>query len=359
MSNQQTFLEAMQERGISRRAFMKFAAITASSLALTGQQAKVFADYLSCAVKPRVVWLSFQQCTGCSESLLRSFNNPLSPPPGPCDANVPPQAASISFDNLILNFISLDYHETLQVAAGYQAEKARKDSLETPGYVLIVDGSISTGSAEYWSCAAGNSNLATLKEALSGAALVIALGTCATYGGIPKANPNPSNAKGYQDLITAGLLPGVTVNSPPLINLAGCPPMAQVITGTIAYYLAYRALPAFDSAALRRPAVYYGTSVHATCPRYQHWVDNEFATSHGDEKAKKGWCLLYLGCRGPEVRNACTSLGWNTDPSDNPATILNNSPMHTGHGCIGCSEPDFWDTGLSGRFSKGFYTIQQ
>jgi hydrogenase small subunit len=364
MSNQQTFLEALQQQGISRRAFLKFAAITASSLALSAKEARVFAAALASAPRPTVIWLSFQQCTGCSESILRSYNIPAYTIPG--DANQYPGSASI--ESLILGVISLDYHETLQVAAGDQAEKARKDAMAKGGYVLIVDGSIPHGETEFWSCAAGNSNLNTLKEAVQDAALVVALGTCAAYGGIPAAAPNPTNASGYGDLVDPKKLGLITADIgktlPPYVNISGCPPMAEVITGTIAYFLAYGALPPLepaerDGTKLMRPLAYYGTSVHDTCPRHEHWVNNEFAASHGDDNAKKGWCLLHIGCRGPEVRNACTKLGWNKDPADNPATILKNSPMHTGHGCIGCSEPKFWDTGLNGRFSKGFYTIQQ
>ena len=260
---------------------------------------------------------------------------------------------------MFLNTISLDYHETLQVAAGDQAEKMRKDSMQAAygSYVLIVDGSIPKADKEFWSCAAGNSNLRTLNEAVQGAGLVIALGTCATHGGIPAASPNPSNAAGYGDLVTQGLVSKVGGGSlPPYLNLSGCPPMASVITGTIAYYLT-SGMPTLDS--LKRPTLFYGATVHSTCPRLPHWEANEFALSHGDENAKKGWCLLHIGCRGPEVYNSCTSLGWNVDPDDNAGTILKNSPMHTGHGCIGCSEPNFWDTGLNGKFSKGFYTIQQ
>jgi hydrogenase small subunit len=340
MSKQPTFIEALTQQGVSRRSFMKFAAITASSLALSSQQARVFAAALAAAPKPTVIWLSFQQCTGCSESILRSY--------GP----------DLSIENLILNVISLDYHETLQVAAGYQAEKCRTDAMAAAygKYVLIVDGSIPSGETEFWSCAAGNSNLASLNEAVQGAALVIALGTCATYGGIPAAYPNPTHASGYGDLVTKELVKATPGNTlPPYLNISGCPPMAAVITGTIAYFLT-KGLPALDS--LKRPTVFYGATVHETCPRFEHWKANEFATSHGDAGAQQGYCLLHLGCRGPEVRNACTKLGWNMDPNDDASRILKNSPMHSGHGCLGCSEPNFWDTGVNNRFSKGFYTFQ-
>jgi len=334
MSHEQTFLEALSQRGVSRRSFLKFAAITASSLALSGAAAKAFADTLASARKPTVIWLSFQQCTGCSESILRSFNP--------------------SIENLILDVISLDYHETLQVAAGYQAEEARAKAMKDAygSYVLIVDGAIPSGATEFWSANAGNSNLATLNDAVSGAALVIALGTCATHGGIPAAYPNPSHAAGYGDLVSQGLVHG-NGRLPPHVNITGCPPMAEVITGTIAYYLAQGGLPPLD--VFKRPLVFYGSTVHDSCPRKGHHDARRFAASHGDAGAKQGYCLLKLGCRGPETFNSCTRLGWNHQPGTSEHLY---SPTYSGHGCLGCSEPGFWDRNrnlVTGTFGS-FYT---
>ncbi len=315
MSNEQTFLEAVVERGISRRSFIKFAGLTASSLALSGPVAQAFAAVLAATPKPTVIWLSFQQCTGCSESILRSYDP--------------------SIENLILNIISLDYHETLQVAAGDQAEKARKDAMAAAygKYVLIVDGSIPSGATEFWSSSAGNSNLASLNDAVGGAALVVALGTCATFGGIPAAYPNPSHAAGYGDLVAQGLVkPTEGGPLPPYVNISGCPPIPEVITGTIAYYLVNKGLPPLDD--LHRPVVYYGKTVHDCCQRLNHFNQGNFAKSHGDIGAKQGYCLLELGCKGPETYSACTTVKWNQATS---------SPTHSGHGCLGCTQPNFWD----------------
>lgn len=326
MSKQQTVMEAFRERGVSRRTFLKFCAVTASALALSTKEAQLFAQALAGAPRPTVIWLSFQQCTGCSESLLRTYNPTI--------------------ETLLLDVISLDYHESLQVAAGNQAEAVRvaSQAANFGKYVLVVDGSLPSGGTEWWSTVAGNSNLATLRESVEGAALVVALGTCATFGGIPAAHPNPSAATGVGDLMAAGAIP-----AKPLINLSGCPPVPEVITGTIAYYIANGALPPLDE--LKRPKVFYGKTVHDCCARLTHYNEGRFAQSFDDDGAKQGWCLYLLGCKGPETFNACSTLKWNNGLS---------YPMHTGHGCIGCSEPKFWDRGLDTTsnppsFTTSFY----
>lgn len=303
-----TIFEALQARGVSRRSFMKFCTVTASMLAVP-QSAEVFAQALGSAPRPSVIWLSAQQCTGCSESILRSFDPTL--------------------ENLLLNYLSLDYHESLQAAAGHQAEAARLKAMQDNQgkYVLIVDGSVPTGANEYWSSAAGNSSLATLSEAVQGAALVIALGSCAAFGGIPAADPNPSNATGVDDLMQKSL-----IATRPLINISGCPPIPEVITGTIAYFLVNGAAPELDN--LKRPKIFYGKTVHDCCPRLQHYNAGRFAKSFDDDGARQGHCLYLLGCKGPETFNACTTVKWNQGTS---------FPMKSGHGCIGCSEPKFWD----------------
>jgi len=331
MSKQQTVLEALRERGVSRRTFLKFCAVTASSLALSAREAAVFAQAVGAAPRPAVIWLSFQQCTGCSESLLRTFNPTI--------------------ETLLLDVISLDYQETLQVAAGNQAEDARKASMaaNAGSYVLVVDGSIPTGEKEWWSTVAGHSNLASLREAVENAGLVVAIGTCATFGGIPAAHPNPSSATGVGDLMAAGLIPTKT-----LVNLSGCPPVPEAIAGTIALYLSLAGqgrlgeLPSLLDSQ-KRPLPYYGKTVHDCCPRLEHFNAGRFAQSFGDDGAKQGWCLYMLGCKGPETFNACSTVKWNNATS---------FPMHTGHGCIGCSEPRFWDRGrdpATGEFTTSFY----
>lgn len=329
MNNQVTVFDSSENQGISRRSFLKFCAITASSLCITGAAAKAFAQTLAASPRPTVIWLSFQHCTGCSESLLRSGN---------------PQTDRLTVENLILNFISLDYHEALQVAAGEQAEAARRAAMQANfgNYVLIVDGSVPTADTEWFLAIAGQSGLSMLRETIEGAALVISIGTCASFGGIPAAMPNPSKAMGVGDLMAAGLVPART-----LMNISGCPPVPEAITGSIAYFLVNGALPPLDG--LRRPMLYFGKTVHDCCPRLNHFEAGEFATSFDDDGARQGHCLLLLGCKGPDTFNACNTNKWNQGTS---------SPTQAGHGCIGCSEPNFWDHpggvyGVVSEFEQG------
>ena len=314
MNEPVTVYESLERQGVSRRSFLKLAAITASSLAISGVAVKAFSRALAAAPRPSVIWLSFQACTGCSESLLRSGNS---------------MTDRLTIENLILNFISLDYHGTLQVAAGAQAEAARQAAMSANygKYILIVDGALPTAENEWWMAENGQSGLSILREAVAGAALVVTVGTCASFGGIPAAFPNPSKALGVGDLMTTGQVATRT-----LVNLSGCPPVPEVMTGTIAYYLVYGTLPAVD--AHQRPMIYYGKTVHDCCPRLPHFNAGNFASSFGDDGAKQGYCLLLLGCKGPDTFNACTTNKWNQGTS---------SPTQAGHGCIGCSEPGFWD----------------
>ncbi|HEX5339018.1 MAG TPA: hydrogenase small subunit [Gallionella sp.] len=320
-----TVLDSLESQGVSRRAFLKFCAITASSLGISGVAVKAFTQGLAAAPRPSVIWQAIQHCTGCSESLLRSGN---------------PLTDRLTIENLILNFISLDYHETLQVAAGAQAEAAKEAAMRANfgKYILMLDGSVPTGDREWYMTLFGRSGLSLLRDTIEGAALVISVGNCSSFGGLPAAMPNPSNARGIYDLMVEGLVP-----MRPLVNLPGCPPVPEVITGTVAYFLVNGSLPPLDE--LQRPLIYYGKTVHDCCPRLPHFEAGRFAASFGDDGAKQGHCLLLLGCKGPDTFNACTTNKWNQGTS---------SPTQAGHGCIGCSEPKFWDTpgGLYGVVSE-------
>jgi hydrogenase small subunit len=231
---------------------------------------------------------------------------------------------------LLLDLISLDYHETLMAAAGQQAEEARLAAMQTNKgkYILVVEGSIPTKANGIFCRIGQRTALDLVQEAIADAAAVIAVGNCATFGGLPAAEPNPTGAEPV----------GVFVGNKPLVNIPGCPPIPAVMMGVLVHYLTLGRLPALD--ALHRPKVFYGDTIHDRCYRRPFYDKGQFATSFDDAGARKGWCLFRLGCKGPITHNACATHKWSDGIS---------FPIQSGHGCLGCSEPKFWDNG-------GFYT---
>jgi hydrogenase small subunit len=309
MPERETIGDLLTRRGISRRALLKYTAYLASTMALPPTAANVMAQALADARRQSVIWLSFQECTGCTESLTRSF--------------------SPTIEEMIFDLISLDYHETLQAVSGEAAEEARMIAMEENKgkYVIVVDGSVSTKDGGVYSTSAGKTNLEVLKESAEHAFAVISVGTCAAFGGIPHAKPNPTGAVPVTDIIT----------DKPVINISGCPPIAEAMAGTIAYLVTFNKLPDLDH--LNRPKAFFGDSIHDRCYRRPFYDRGLFAKRFDDEGARKGWCLYEVGCKGPVTHNACATLKWNGGVS---------FPIQSGHGCIGCSEPNFWDKG-------GFY----
>ena len=174
---------------------------------------------------------------------------------------------------------------------------------------------------------AGESALDIIQESAVGAALIIAIGNCATFGGLPGADPNPTGARSVDEIIASGHL----VTEAPVINVPGCPPIPEVMTGVIVHFLTF-GVPELDE--LKRPIVFFGQTVHESCTRLAHFNAGNFAKSFDDEGARQGYCLLEVGCKGPVTFNACATTKWNGSTS---------FPMHSGHGCLGCSEPGFWD----------------
>jgi len=262
----------------ARRAFLKFCALSASLLALPPGAARLMAEGLEKAKRLPVVWLSFQECTGCTESLTRS--------------------SAPSIERLLFELISLDYHHTLQAAAGLAAEQARETVLrESAGrLLLVVDGSVPTALGGAYSTIAGEDNLSLLRRCMEAAEAVLAVGTCASFGGLPAAAPIP-----------------------------------EVMSAVLAHRVAFGSFPELD--AQRRPLAFYGETVHDRCSRRGHYEAGHFAKTFDDAGARAGWCLLELGCKGPLTHNACSTVRWNGV----------SNPVESGHPCLGCSESGFWD----------------
>jgi hydrogenase small subunit len=327
---EETMYEHLRRGGVSRREFLKLCGLLAGAmgmryappleasdlpagLARSGYQpAKLVARALESKPRVPVIWLEFQDCAGCSEALTRS--------------------QSPTLVDLVLNKISIDYHETLFAAAGFQAEQNKQAMMQAYAgqYVLVVEGSIPTGRDGIYCTIGGRSAVDLLQEAAAGAAAIIATGNCAAFGGLPKADPNPTSAKGVWELIT----------DKPVVNIPGCPAIPEAFTGTLAQFLILGTLPELDD--LNRPKTFYGQTIHDRCLRRPFYEAGKFALTFDDEGARQGWCLYKLGCKGPTTYNACASIKWDGGLS---------FPVQSGHPCLGCSQPDFWDGG-------GFYQGQ-
>ncbi|MEZ4519324.1 MAG: hydrogenase small subunit [Chloroflexota bacterium] len=325
----ETIYEHLVGEGVSRREFIKMCGVLAGAMGMRkvppvaasnlpphlARGAKIVHEIAAALEsKPRVpvIWLEFQDCAGCSEALTRS--------------------QSPTLVNLVLNQLSIEYHETLSAAAGFQIEENKQRIMQEyyGQYVLVVEGSIPVGANGAYCTIGGRSALDHLKETAEGAMAIIATGNCSAFGGLPKADPNPTDAKSV-----AELLPDKTV-----INIPGCPAIPEATTGTIAHLIIFGAPPELDS--LNRPMTFYGNTVHDRCLRRPFYEAGKFANSFDDEGARKGWCLYKLGCKGPTTYNACATIKWDGGLS---------FPIQSGHPCLGCSEPGFWDGG-------GFYAGQ-
>jgi hydrogenase small subunit len=298
-----TIYEECLKKGVSRRDFMRFCAAAAAMLGLETSAAAQIAQALENKSRLPVIWLHLQECTCCSESFIRTAH---------------PILATLLFDH-----ISLDYTETLMAPAGAQAEKSMHDTMEKykGEYILMIEGSIPVKNEAYC-CINGRSARQIVEEAAKNAKAVIAWGNCASSGCVQAADPNPTGAMPARKII----------KGKPVINVQGCPPIAEVMAGVVVHLLTFGRIPQLDS--LGRPKAFYSRRVHDTCYRRANYDAGLFVESFDDENARRGYCLYKVGCRGPNTYNSCGIIKWNEGTS---------YPIQSGHPCLGCSEEGFWD----------------
>jgi hydrogenase small subunit len=301
----ETLGDHLRSRGVSRREFLQFCGALAAVYGLERLAAPRIARALEALKRPSVVWIQLQECTGCVESVLRT--------------------AEPTIGNLLLDLVSLDYSHTLMAASGDAAERALQDSMRTNAgkYLLVVTGSVPLEANGIYTTIGGRTAKEILEEAAHGAAAVIAIGACAHWGSVQAARPNPTGAVGVSRV----------VKDKPVVNIAGCPPIGDVVTATIIHYLTFNRLPELDGEG--RPLFAYGARIHDQCPRRANFDAGQFVSEFDDEAARKGWCLYRVGCKGPATFSPCPIFQWNTRTS---------WPIGAGHPCIGCTEPNFWDT---------------
>ncbi|MDK6259089.1 hydrogenase small subunit [Corynebacterium frankenforstense] len=304
-----TLLENLERQGVKRRNFMQLCAAMAGLFAVgrpdpayaDAEETDKIAEALGGADKPLVAWLQLQECTGCTESLLRS--------------------GSSTVEDLVLNQLSMNYNELIMAAAGTAADEALYDMFKEP-HILVVNGSVPTKENGAYCTIAGKSAEQILLDAAENATVVLAVGACAVWGSVQAANPNPSGAVGVDQII----------KDKPVIQVAGCPPIGEVITATITYLLTYGKPPEVDSQG--RPKFAYDQRIHDSCERRPHFDAGQFVRAFDDEGARNGWCLYEVGCKGPSTYAPCPIVQWNMKTS---------WPIGAGHPCIGCTEKDFFD----------------
>lgn len=299
-----TTYDVLRAHGVDRRDFLDFCT---RATALMGLAPSMVSNVvMAMMTEPRlpVIWLHGLECTCCSESFLRA-SHPMA-------------------QDIILNLISLDYDDTLQVAAGAQAEQIRKKIMQDYAgqYILAVEGNAPTKDGGVYCIVGGDTFQNVLEETARNARAVVAWGSCATSGCVQAASPNPTGAKPVSALVTGK----------PVINVPGCPPLADVMAGLVAYVVTQGKLPELDSQG--RPSMYFSKTVHEECERKDNFEKGRFVQNWDDAGARRGWCLFKMGCRGPVTRSSCSTMKWNSGTS---------WPVDSGHPCIGCSEANFWD----------------
>jgi [NiFe] hydrogenase small subunit len=304
MDSDKQFYERLEKKGVSRRDFMKYCTFLTAAMGLSASYVPKVAEVFAAPnQRPPVIWLHFAECTGCSEGMLRTIYPYV--------------------DELVLEILSVEYHETIMAAAGHQAEDQLHAAMKKYAgkFICVVEGAIGTKYNGGYGKVAGRSFLEIAKEVVPQAAATIAIGSCASWGGIQAAKPNPGGFKGVGDAL-----------GKKVINIPGCPPNPINLIGTIVNYLLLGKLPELDD--MGRPSFAYGKTIHDQCPRRAHFENEEFVETFGSEEASLGYCLYKVGCRGPETYNNCPVAKFNDGTS---------WPVEAGHPCIGCSEPDFWD----------------
>ncbi|MFA6034676.1 MAG: hydrogenase small subunit [Myxococcota bacterium] len=251
-----------------------------------------------------IIWIESGICTGCAVSMLSSTQPPM---------------------DKLLPAVRLEFQETLSDYAGAQLMARLDETTAAYGgkYVLIVDGAIPTGATARMTVVGADPDGRDItaedlvKSLSAGAGLIVALGTCASFGGIAGAANNITGSVPLAKLVPAGKQ---------IVRLPGCPPMPQWITLALAAYLSGDKVE-LDS--LGRPAMFYGSTVHLQCPRLAQFEGGNFADVPGDPEK----CLYQIGCKGPFTHSDCITRLWHG----------RSSCVRIGHPCMGCTSPGFPD----------------
>jgi hydrogenase small subunit len=291
------FEKELELHGITRRDFLKYLGVLGAALGLSQIDFSRGLAYALESKKPPVIWLEGQDCAGCTISFTGLTDPPIA--------------------SIILDKISLRYHETVMASAGHMAEDVLYETMKKGGYVLVVEGSIPEADDRF--CYVGGKSFRKiLTEAAQKAGFIVAVGACASYGGIPRSTPSH------------GVGVGEIVKDKPIVNLPTCPVHPDHLLGTVLHLLATGRPPALDE--MGRPKAYFSQSVHDNCRRRAHFEAGRFLKDWNDPQQKE-FCLLEKGCKGPVAKSDCPVRRWNEGI---------NFCIDCGAPCVGCSEPGFY-----------------
>lgn len=270
-----------------------------------------------------VIWLQGAGCTGCSVSILNA---------------VSPRIQNLLLDELVPGQqLNLMFHATIMGGQGEPVIEVLKDAEKNRkgDYILVVEGAIPTAEGgAYGSIGEKAGKHVTIQQSVEelgqNALLTLAIGTCAAYGGIPAAKPNPTLCKGVKMVFNEKGI-GTLV-----VNLPGCPLHPEWFTGTISVIL-FSGVQALALDDLARPKLFYGQLIHENCPRRADFDKGKFAEKLGD-----AGCLYKLGCKGHYAYADCPLRQWNNGV---------NWCVRAGSPCLACVEPEFPD-GTSPIYEK-------
>jgi len=300
---------------LNRREFLKVMGATTAAVAFPSVLIQGCKRALQKASeRTNVIWIQAQSCSGCSVSLLNKLE---------------PDIATV-----ITEYISLNYHQTLCGGTGHAAIQVLENAVKTnrKDFVLIVEGSIPTKSDEYCTIGEMDGRFIGAREWIEklgkNAMALVAVGSCATFGGIPGAKiratgDNPTGATSLQKIFP----------DKKVINIPGCPPHPDWMVGTLLHVL-LKGMPELDE--YNRPLMYFGTTVHEKCERLPDYKRGRFAKHWGEEG-----CLYLLGCLGMDTGCDIPTRKWVGGM---------NTCTGCGSGCIGCTEPPFPDYGNRGIY---------
>lgn len=300
----------LELQGVNRRGFLKYCTATAAFFGLNYYFGGLFAEAAAEAIKKKpVIWIQGQGCTGCTTSVLSSLN------PGPAE--------------ILLDLVSMRFNSTVMNSAGNLSANVLEETINSGDYLLVVEGSIPTADPRY--CVVeGYSFDELLKKTAKNATAVVAVGTCAAYGGIPRAGE--TGAVGVSEII-----PGK-----PVVNIPGCPLKPDWLMGVLLYFFNFNELPPLDSDG--RPLAYFGNFlIHDNCPRVAFFERGQFLEDWND-LATVDWCLLKVGCKGPITHADCNRVWWNDGV---------NYCIRAGSPCSACVEPQFYE-GVAPLYASPF-----